>query len=42
VLVEEAIGDRDVPGSSAEELVRVTLNELADAFGSVVKADSIN
>jgi len=41
VLAEGAIGDRDIPGSSAKELVRVVLAELADAFGSVVKAEDI-
>ena len=41
VLAEDAIGDRDIPGVSAEELTKVALNELADAFGTVVQsADS--
>jgi len=42
ILAEEAIGDRDIPGVKAEDLVRVTLAELADAFGTVVKSESIN
>lgn len=42
VIAEGAVGDRDIPGATAEELVRTTLAELGDAFGSVVKADSIN
>lgn len=42
VIVEDAVGDRDIPGVKAEELVRITLAELADAFGSVVKSESIN
>ncbi|KAE8454681.1 hypothetical protein EG329_000304 [Mollisiaceae sp. DMI_Dod_QoI] len=42
VLAEGAIGDRDIPGVKAEELVRVTLAELEDSFGSIVKAESIN
>lgn len=42
ILARGAIGDRDIPGSKAEEVVKVALNELADAFGSVVDADSIN
>lgn len=42
VLAEGAIGDRNIPGVDADELVRVTLSELADTFGSVVKASSIN
>jgi len=42
VLAEEAIGDRDIPGVKAEDLVRVTLAELADSFGTVVKVGDIN
>jgi len=42
ILAEGAIGDRDIPGAKAEEIVALTLKELADAFGSVVKAESIN
>lgn len=42
VIAEGAVGDRDIPGVKAEDLVRITLAELADAFGSVVKAESIN
>lgn len=42
VLAEDAIGDRDIPGVKAEELVKVTLAELGDAFGTVVKSSSIN
>lgn len=41
VIAEGAVGDRDIPGVKAEDLVRVSLAELADAFGSVVKAESI-
>lgn len=42
LLAEEAIGDRDIPGVAAADLVRVTLAELADAFGTVVKVGDIN
>jgi nicotinamidase-related amidase len=42
ILAEGAIGDRNVPGATAEELVKITLAELADAFGSVVKSSDIN
>jgi len=42
VLADGAIGDRDIPGASAEEVVKMTLVELSDAFGSVVQAGDIN
>jgi nicotinamidase-related amidase len=42
ILAEEAIGDRDIPGASAADVVKMTLVELGDAFGSVVKVSDIN
>ncbi|KAK6607198.1 isochorismatase family protein [Botrytis cinerea] len=42
LFVEDAIGDRDIPGVKAEELVKTVLAELADAFGTVVKSSEIN
>ena len=42
ILAEDAIGDRDIPGAKAADVVRMVLAELGDAFGTVVKASSIN
>jgi nicotinamidase-related amidase len=41
ILPQQAIGDRDIPGVKAEDLVRTSLMELADAFGSVVQVADI-
>ncbi|TVY48408.1 putative isochorismatase family protein [Lachnellula occidentalis] len=41
LIAEEAVGDRDIPGASAADTVAMVLKELGDAFGTVVKADSI-
>ncbi|KAJ9625058.1 phospholipase C type enzyme [Taxawa tesnikishii (nom. ined.)] len=41
VLAEDAIGDRDIPGASAEQVTKMALNELADAFGTVVQSSEI-
>ena len=41
MIVEDAVGDRDIPGVKAEELTRVALCEIADAFGSVVQSKDI-
>ena len=41
VLAEDAIGDRDIPGVSAADVTKVALNELADAFGTVVQSSEI-
>ncbi|KAI9055141.1 hypothetical protein LZ554_000105 [Drepanopeziza brunnea f. sp. 'monogermtubi'] len=42
LIAEDAVGDRNIPGVDAEQLVKVALAELADAFGTVVKSSSIN
>lgn len=41
LLAEDAIGDRDIPGASAEEVTKMALTELADAFGTVVQSKDI-
>lgn len=41
VLPEDAIGDRDIPGLSGEEVTKAALLELGDAFGTVVKGSDI-
>ncbi|KAJ7656861.1 Isochorismatase-like protein [Mycena polygramma] len=41
LLVEDAIGDRDIPGASAAEVTKTVLLELGDAFATVVKSSSI-
>lgn len=42
VIVKDAVGDRHIPGVAADQLVAVALNELADAFGTVVYAEEIS
>ncbi|KAJ5019963.1 putative isochorismatase family protein YddQ [Colletotrichum sp. SAR 10_99] len=41
IVVEDAVGDRNIPGTGAEELTKVSLAEIADAFGTVVKSTDI-
>ncbi|KAK9368017.1 Isochorismatase-like protein [Lipomyces kononenkoae] len=41
IIVADAVGDRDIPGAKAEEVVKMTLVELGDAFGTIVNSDSI-
>ncbi|WRT70376.1 uncharacterized protein IL334_007374 [Kwoniella shivajii] len=41
IIVEDAVGDRDIPGVSGEDLTRVALAELGDAFGTIVDSKSI-
>lgn len=42
VIAEDAVGDRDIPGAKAEEVVSMVMNELGDAFGTVLRSSSIN
>ncbi|CAM1509696.1 Fc.00g000310.m01.CDS01 [Cosmosporella sp. VM-42] len=41
LVVEDAVGDRDIPGVDAEQLVQVALSEIGDAFGTIVPSDNI-
>lgn len=41
LVVEDAIGTRHIPGSSADELKRVVLNEIADGFGTIIRSGDI-
>ena len=42
ILAEGAIGDRDIPGGlGGEELTKVALKELGDAFGTVVLSTEV-
>lgn len=41
LVARDGVGDRDIPGVGAEELVNVALNEIGDAFGTVVDAKQI-
>ncbi|KAG9241851.1 isochorismatase hydrolase-like protein [Calycina marina] len=42
LLAGDAIGDRNLPGVQAEDLVRATLAELDDAFGTVIESKSVS
>ena len=41
VLAGDAIGDRDIPGASGEEVTKMVLTELGDAFGTVVSSKDV-
>ncbi|KAL1642923.1 hypothetical protein SLS58_005165 [Diplodia intermedia] len=41
VVVEDAVGDRDIPGGSGDEVTKWVLAELGDAFGTIVKSADI-
>lgn len=41
LVAGDAVGDRDIPGAAADELVRLSLAELADAFGTVIASADV-
>ncbi|EOD51714.1 Isochorismatase hydrolase protein [Neofusicoccum parvum] len=41
VVVEDAVGDRDIPGGTGAEVTKWVLAELGDAFGTIVKSADI-
>lgn len=42
LLAEDAIGDRNIPGISAQDVKDAVLKELGDAFGTVVNSYQIS
>ncbi|KAL5344952.1 hypothetical protein ACLOAV_009905 [Pseudogymnoascus australis] len=41
VIVKDAVGDRDIPGVAAGQLVDVVIKELADAFATTISSSEI-
>lgn len=39
--MEDGVGDRDIPGVDAEQLAKVVLCEIGDAFGTIVQSKDI-
>lgn len=42
VIVEDAVGDRNIPGATASTLKSTVLSELDDGFGTVITAAEIS
>ena len=40
-VVEDCVGDRDIPGVKGDELTKVVLAELADFFATVMHSKDI-
>jgi len=41
LIAEDCVGDRDIPGASGEEVTKMVMTELADAFGTIVQSTDI-
>ncbi|KAK3075492.1 hypothetical protein LTR53_001109 [Teratosphaeriaceae sp. CCFEE 6253] len=41
LIAEDCVGDRDIPGAKGEEVTKMVMTELADAFGTIVQSSEI-
>jgi len=41
LIVEDGVGDRDIPGATGEEVTAMVLKELGDCFGTVVSSKDV-
>ncbi|KAM0715049.1 hypothetical protein Q7P37_009514 [Cladosporium fusiforme] len=41
IVAEDCVGDRDIPGVSGDDLTKIVMHELADAFATVVQSSDI-
>ena len=41
LIAEDAVGDRDIPGATGAEVTKMVMNELGDAFGTIVQSSEI-
>ncbi|KAF2799608.1 Isochorismatase hydrolase [Melanomma pulvis-pyrius CBS 109.77] len=41
LVVEDGVGDRDIPGATGEEVTSMVLKELADCFGTIIKSADV-
>ncbi|EXL68132.1 hypothetical protein FOPG_15784 [Fusarium oxysporum f. sp. conglutinans race 2 54008] len=42
LVAEDAVGDRNIPGVNAQDVKKVALREIDDAFGTIVQSKDIN
>ncbi|BEI84777.1 hypothetical protein CcaverHIS002_0501780 [Cutaneotrichosporon cavernicola] len=41
LIARDAIGDRDIPGATGQEVTDMVCHELGDAFGTIINSDEI-
>ncbi|RMY76118.1 hypothetical protein D0863_02141 [Hortaea werneckii] len=41
LIAEDCVGDRDIPGASGNDVTKMVMHELADAFATVVQSSEI-
>lgn len=41
LVAEDAVGDRDIPGASGEDVTKMVMHELGDAFATIVRSSDV-
>lgn len=41
LVARDAIGDRDIPGASGQDVADMVCNELGDAFGTIINSTDV-
>lgn len=41
LVVEDGVGDRDIPGATGEEVTKMVMHELGDFFATIVQSQDI-
>lgn len=41
LIAEDAVGDRNITGATGSEVTKMVMNELGDAFGTIVQSSEI-
>jgi nicotinamidase-related amidase len=41
LIAKDAIGDRDIPGASGDEVTEMVCHELGDAFGTIITSADV-
>lgn len=41
LVAEDCVGDRDIPNVKGDDLTKIVMHELADAFATIVQSSDI-
>jgi hypothetical protein len=42
LIAQDGVGDRDIPGASAAQVVATVMAEIGDSFGTIINSTDIN
>jgi nicotinamidase-related amidase len=41
IVAKDCVGDRDIPGVAGDDLTKIVMHELGDAFATIVQSSDI-